>query len=222
MTITGASSTILWEPKYFANLFEFDWEHSQLLLVINELGIKDLECSISGGTLVRTAMKTDIFKGDIDIFPHSKKGLEDLIAKFKGERSWRKNKHAWEFDFSMGVRKTKVQVITRDTTPKNLEETLQSFDFEHCKIGYFPLQNTIMTGMGAPVMLSQKKLRLGYVREPQYSLGRAIKYKKMGFDADDAMEQLVAMQIKGLKEHNFDNFAPADVWKEIVKAASSS
>jgi hypothetical protein len=232
--------TLVWSPKAIGSLFDFKWEDTQLHAVIKDLDIPSA-CSVSGGAVVRTLMKQDIFKGDIDIFAHTPDGLTRAIEKYSKVATWQTGKHAFNFVYKMGVRETKVQIITIDK-PQVVKNTFSTFDFEHCKMGILigknHLSGTSFSGkpkeedafvstLSSPIVLAQRKLRLGMVRDPAYSLGRAIKYKRLGFDADEAIEQLAAMAIKGMSnvqccaKDDWSSPHPASAIDEIVKSCSS-
>jgi hypothetical protein len=230
-------NSLVWTPKKLCSLFDVDWDTTQLKAILTDLDIPS-ECTISGGAIVRTLLKEDIFKGDIDIFAHTKRGLEQAIDQYGKDKSWTKAKHAWNFDYNMGVRKTKVQVITKEE-PSIVGTTLHKFDFEHCKFALLGTningsmkrsipdkEPTFVSTMSSPTILAQKTLRLGLIRDPNYSLGRAIKYKRMGFDADKAIEQLVGMSMKGMKDIQCcadDYSSPLSVFEidEAIATASS-
>jgi hypothetical protein len=207
--------TLVWSPKAICSLFDVDWESTQLFTLMKELDIP-LACSVSGGAVVRTLLKQNVLKGDIDIFAHTEQALERAIEQYSKEPSWKKAKHAYNFEFGKGVYKAKVQVITKDK-PSIVGDTFKNFDFEHCKIGILSGKEPVaaskcafkakkneehgfVTTMASPICLAKKELRLGLVRDPNYSMGRAIKYKRLGFDADKTIEQLAAMSIKGMKD----------------------
>lgn len=195
---------LYWQKDSLSTLFDFDFASSQIVKIATDLDIGSFAASISGGAIVRTFLKDDVFKGDIDIFPHTEEGLEDLVHCFKNQKTWIKSPHAYNFEYVAGVRKTKVQIIIRDK-PVALEETLNKFDLEHCKFGMVCSKGedfNIFTSYGAPVTLAQKKIRLAFIREPNYTMGRVIKYKRMGFEADKALEQLAAMSIKKMTNVN--------------------
>jgi len=220
-------SLLYWSPKQLCSLFGVDWDNTQLCSLLPELEVPK-GCSISGGAIVRTLLGQDMFKGDVDIFAHKEDALRDAITKYSTDKTWTKSKYAYNFELTSGVRKTKVQVITRDN-PSIVNETLKNFDFEHCKFSLYSRSSeiTIVSTRSAPTILAMKQLRLGLVRDPNYTLGRAIKYKRLGFDADKVIEQLVAMQMKGMKDIQCCNdkdwaipIGPDDI-DDIIASASS-
>jgi hypothetical protein len=195
-------SVINWKPEGLFNLFGVDWESSQLKAIADSISLKNLNNSyIAGGAVVRSLMGTDPFKGDIDIFCSTAHALETCIDKYSANKDWSRTEHAYNTTFTLGMKKTKLQIITRDK-PNFIQETIHRFDFEHCKFALFegPKGYSIVSTMASPVCLANRELRLGLVRDPNYSLGRAIKYKRMGFNADKAIETLAAMSIKGMKD----------------------
>jgi hypothetical protein len=60
-----------WNTKALHDLFGLEqWENTQLYGVLAELDLLSSSCTtIAGGSLVRHLLKTDIFKGDLDIWP---------------------------------------------------------------------------------------------------------------------------------------------------------
>jgi hypothetical protein len=167
--------------------------------------------------MVRTLLKEDIFKGDIDIFAHTEKALEKLITMFGKQKTWEKSKYAYSFEYVTGVRKTKVQIITKQE-PTSANEIFDSFDLEHCKLGYNPCSASCYSSLAANVTLAQRKIRLSLVDDPTYTMMRVIKYKRMGFEADKALEQLAAMAAKKMSNVKFTDVSPV-VTVEVIDAA---
>jgi hypothetical protein len=211
------------KPSKLQRLFGIDWANSQLKAVADDLDLTMIPCSIAGGALVRHLMGTDIFKGDFDIFPHTDDAKLLLIDRFKVREGWHKGKFAYSFDYKLGARKTKVQIIERDEKAESLAHTLGKFDFEHCKIAYSPQMDSFWSSGDALTTLAQRKVHLSYVRDPLYSLGRALKYKRMGFDADAALEQLALLAMKKQENTklNSDDSDALDVFAEIAELSSS-
>lgn len=192
-----------WKPSELCAAFDVDWEGSQLKAIVKDLALEDVEAvGIAGGSLVRTLLKDDVFKGDIDIFASNDEALDKLIAVFKKNKSWEKTKFSYTFEYQFGVRKTKVQIITKDA-PRSALITLNRFDFEHCKFLLAPGNKLIYCSQTAPIALAKRQIRLGYISDPIYSLARVMKYKRLGFDADKAIEQLTVMAMKGIKDVYF-------------------
>jgi hypothetical protein len=220
-------SLVIWKPEALFNLFNQNWESSQLKAVVEALNILDVNAIIAGGTIVRSLLGMDIFKGDIDIFPVYEDGLNELIARYKDDKTWEKSPHAYNVQFAMGMKKTKLQIITRDK-PATTEKTLHCFDLEHCKlaVGHSSIKGiSFGCTIASLVCLAKKELRLGLVRDPNYSMGRAIKYKRLGFEADKAIEQLAAMSIKGMKDvqccGDYDTPFSFESLDEIIASTSS-
>jgi hypothetical protein len=231
-------NSLVWSAKQLCSLFDVDWESTQLCALLPKIDLPDA-CSISGGAIVRTLLKEDLFKGDIDIFAHTETGLRKALDQYSKNKDWTPTKHAYTCEFADGVRKTKLQVITKDK-PDIVGNTLSTFDFEHCKFALLTSPSgfdkfkkrpdhapSFVTTMCSHMFLATKQLRLGLVRQPEYSLGRAIKYKRMGFDADKAIEQLVAMSLKGMKDVQCcdkDDWSrplnPAEIDRVIATASS--
>jgi hypothetical protein len=187
-----------WNTKALHDLFGLeDWENSQLYGVLHQLNLLESEnCTIAGGCIVRHLMKTDIFKGDIDIYPDTKKLAENYKDRFAAEGyTVKKTKFSYSFELQQGARKIKVQIMHDKAA--SMSEALNSFDFEHVRFAY--RRKTFCSTLGAPVAIAQRKLHLRYVTQPDYSLIRALKYKKLGFDADKAITQLAVMINRGDK-----------------------
>lgn len=180
-----------WSTKRLHNLFDLNaWEDTQLYGVLNTLGLLGTTETIAGGAIVRHLMKTDIFKGDIDIFPRTSGIAGDLIRNFKDEGyDLKKTKHSTTFELKVGFKKMNVQIVDSNVGTKN--DIIAKFDFEHVRFAY--VYNHFYSTVGAPVSIAQKRLHLRYVKDPTYSIIRALKYKRMGFDADDAIEKLAGM-----------------------------
>lgn len=180
-------------------LFGIKWEESQLYRVLNELDLLDeRRVLVAGGCIVRHLMKTEIFKGDIDLFPKTEAGRDSILKEFadKGFKI-KKTKFSHEFEFKIGMRKSKVQIINQ---PASNTDTLAKFDFEHVRVGIH--KGNFYTTIGAPTAIAQKELHLRYVKDPKYSLIRALKYQRMGFSADKAIHKLVAMISDNITDTN--------------------
>ena len=210
---------ILWTPSKLATLFDVDWNSTQLKKAAVNLGLGTFEVSISGGAVVRTLMGTDIFKGDIDIFPHTFDALERLTKHF-AEYDIKESKHAMSFDYVDGVRKTKVQIITKYNPVLGIEQTLNSFDLEHCKFAYYPKGDILVTSNASPICLAQRQIRLANVTSPHYTMGRVIKYKRLGFEADKAIELLTGMIIRREDGEDFSDFTAVDLELTLSKGSS--
>lgn len=173
------------------------WEDSQLYLVFKELGLLNSKNTISGGCIVRHLMNTEIFKGDIDIWPVSIGFKEDLISSYTGMGyKLEDGKFSKSFDFKMGIRKTRVQLVV--TNCGSMNHVLNKFDYEHVKFAF--RGGEFYSTLAAPASLAARKLQLRYVKDPVYSLIRALKYKRLGFDADEAISKLTFMIKQDQKE----------------------
>lgn len=207
-TVTSTNHIYTWDTANIDSLFETKWEESQLYGVLSDLGLLESSTLIAGGSLVRHFMKGDIYKGDIDLFPASENHLKYVLKHFEDKGyKLEKRKFSYQFEYTKGARKLKVQVVHH--TPQPTNETLQHFDFEHCRIGFH--NGKFKSTMGATTALAQRKLHLRYVKEPNYSLLRALKYKRLGFDADKAINQLAVMinrDVKGVNAADYENTNP--------------
>jgi hypothetical protein len=186
-------------PKTLNELFDITWEESQLYSILKHLNLlSTTQAMIAGGSLVRHLMKTEILRGDIDIFPFKDSAREALLTHFDGEGyKIEKTKFSHSFEFKMGARKGKVQIIHE---PRAKHAVFPKFDFEHVRVGYS--NGKFFSTICSPTAIAQKKLHLRYVRDPKYSLIRALKYQKMGFDADAAMGTLIHMIASGTTDIN--------------------
>lgn len=181
-----------WSNKSLHSLFGLgDWESTQLYQILEVLEFNELKhCYLAGGSLVRHLMGTEIAKGDIDLYFTTKdKAL--AAVKFYEDKRYKltKHKYSYQFEIKIGIRNIKVQIIAENTG--SVGEVLSKFDFEHVRLAYY--QGSFISTMGATTSIAQKKLHLRYVKEPNYTLLRALKYKKMGFDADQAINTLAVM-----------------------------
>lgn len=206
---------IHWNNKDINDFFGIDWETSQLNAIIHDLGLMEagtkgaesVAWSLAGGSLVRHFLKTDIFKGDIDLFPSTQRGLLYLHNKFKDRKGFEKNKFAYNFPYKLGMRETKVQIVFHN--PQKLENRFAGFDFEHCKVAFNWINFT--SSKKSLLSIATKRTQLGHVQNPAYSLTRALKYKKMGFEMDDIIEKLAYMAIKTtLSEEDAKMYAAGD------------
>lgn len=198
-----------WNPSELCSLFDVDFEGSQLKQVITDLDLVGVDVGICGGAIVRTLLKQDIFKGDIDLFPYTDEAMNVLMRRFSKERSFTESKYASNFEYKSGVRKTKVQIITK-SKPTNIITTFKSFDLEHCKIAYCFWTDRLHSTASSPILLAQKKIMLANVDDPTHTMMRVIKYKRLGFDGDKALEQLAAMIRLGKEAALAGIVAPSD------------
>lgn len=198
--------TTNWSMEEIDDVFGVKWDGSQLESALIDLGLiaKPGEKSdrdhlsrrhilVAGGCIVRHLMGTDIFKGDIDIFPANEQQLEKLIAAYADSPNFEKKEYAYTFDYEAGVRKTKVQIIHFE--PQSVGNVFARFDFDHCRFGL--IGGDLYTTKTAPISLVKRELKLRYVRKPEHSILRAIKYKALGFNADDALKKLAIMAFEG-------------------------
>lgn len=180
------------------------WTDSQLYAVIKDLDFpKECQGIIAGGSVCRHLLGTDIFKSDIDIFASSEEGQRAIIKHLETKLTDKRlSRHSCNFTYKMGVRQTKVQVITKDK-PSTATDILERFDIEHCKHGvmigcgmsveHAPM---IYTDIGA-IALAKRTVILSNVTNAAYTLARVLKYKEqLGFEADHAIKQLTGAMIK--------------------------
>lgn len=190
-----------WDTKSLHSLFGLEnWENTQLYGILKELNFEDLEgCYLAGGSLVRHLMKTEITKGDIDLYFTTKANAELAVKYYRDEgHKLTKHKFSYQFEKKIGMRTIKVQIIAENTGA--IREVLGKFDFEHVRVAL--TKDGFISTMGATTAIAQKKLHLRYVREPNYSLLRALKYKKLGYDADHAINTLAVMINKDVSDVN--------------------
>lgn len=197
---------VSWKTEYLDCMFGTKFEESQLCSVLNTLNLIELpfeleafgpKIYVAGGCIVRHLMGANVLKGDIDIFSRDEATIKALVNYYKSKGYViNKGKFSYTFEFKVGAVKAKCQIVFHK--PKTLPETLEHFDFEHCRIAY--RNGQFITTLGAPVALSQRKLHLGFIRDPSHTLIRALKYKQLGFDADDAITKLASMISHGKKE----------------------
>jgi hypothetical protein len=207
-----------YQPPILFETFGVDWETSQIKAIAADLDLKTLRLSIAGGSMVRQLMGTDVFKGDIDLWAHTDQDLDTAMKHFSKQKTWEKTPYSYQFEYNMGVRKTKVQIITRDK-PTGIAGQVEKFDFRHCMIGFMAEFGVIHAANYALIDLALKQVNLSFIRDPAYSLCRAIKYKKLGFNADNAIIQLAGMVMKGMKDTKITGSAE-EVAEAIAKAAS--
>lgn len=208
---------IKWDPYSLNKLFDIDWESSQLYSVITDLekllGKPDTPSgrgySIAGGTIVRHLLKTDIFKGDIDIFPTNGDALLHLVKSTQDRRGFVKGKYAHNFPYKLGMRETKVQIIFHK--PCGVSSRLENFDFAHCRFSYNFATEDFYASRSAPVHIALRTTSLGNVKEPGYSLIRALKYKKLGFDMDHIIEDLARkVSINSMSKEDAERYEAGD------------
>lgn len=193
-----------------SKMFDIDWETSQLNTILSQLKIEEVKSDafiIAGGALVRHLMKTNILEGDLDFFPCHEVGIKALKEHFEGlDFKLEKTKFSETYTGKIGARPVKVQIIRQSKTPI---QTLKEFDFINSKLGY--QSGSLRFHQATLVSLAQKKLKLGFIKDPSYSLKRAVKYKKIGFDTDEAMMKLAFMAAAGSKNVEADDFTEMKV-----------
>lgn len=180
-----------WNVKSLHNLFGLEeWSNTQLYSILKELDLLNTPHTIAGGCLVRHLMKTEICKGDIDVYPLNEKAADALKREYEAKGyKVQKSKYSYWFEHKIGARKIKVQIMHKNAAP--MLSVLSSFDFEHCRVAY--RQGRFYSTMGATTAIAQRKLHLRHITQPDYSLLRALKYKSLGFNADKAITQLAIM-----------------------------
>jgi hypothetical protein len=187
------------------------FDESQLYSVLHSMGLINIgdkfEACVAGGAIVRHLMKTDVLRGDIDVFPESNKGLNLLKKHFEKDHELTPTKYSLTFIHKMGMKKIKVQLITQELMPPTYR--LGKFDMEHCKVAYTgrtknKREDFMSLGMALP-MLAARKIKLAHVKNMPYTMKRVMKYKAIGFDADEALNLLV------------DNIALACMSKEDIE-----
>lgn len=199
------------------------WSESQLFAVMKDLDFpKECNGILAGGSVCRHLLGTDIFKSDIDIFPvteDAKKAIiKHLEAKLPGSRT---SKYSHNYTYKMGVRETKIQVITKEP-PAPATSILDRFDIEHCKQGIVinvePEHATmIYTDIGA-IALAKRAIILANVTNASYTMARVLKYKEqLGFEADHAIKQLTGAMIKSgtVIKQDFSMFSAGDALDEF-------
>jgi hypothetical protein len=206
-------------PSQLAKLFDIDWAKTQIVGIAEQLALKDFDAMIAGGAIVRTLLGLDINKADVDIYAQSTTALSLMKKFYAGKYGIEETKFACNFVIKQGIRKTKVQIITKEA-PSPAKVTISKFDFMHCMFAFTPKGDLITTTDEAVIALARKKIILNNVVDPNRSICRAIKYKELGFDADEALVKLAACNI--LKENSLlvDGVLSTDVvedtWKKVV------
>jgi hypothetical protein len=195
-----------WNKAALHSLFGLEeWENTQLYGVLDQLGLLNCDHTIAGGSLVRHLMKTDIFRGDIDIYPKDG-GEADKLKRVFQDKGYKveKSLFSYWFEHKTGAKKIKVQIMHK--TANTMAGALGLFDFEHVRVAY--RLGSFHSTLGATTAIAQKQLHLRHITEPNYTLLRALKYKRLGFDADKAITQLAIMINRGEKNINATEWEP--------------
>lgn len=197
--------TQFYSANHIADIFGAKFEDNSFNLVLDKLKplTEDFNYAcIAGGALVRFLSGEEVFKGDIDIWPYSDNCVKQVEGLLKKEGvNIHKSEFALNFELREGVRKTNAQIITKK--PDSIPRMIEDFDFFHCQFAY-TFGHQIVTNPAAIYSLATKKLRLSNVTNVPYTLGRALRYKARGFDADEAIDLLAGMICKGISEHRFE------------------
>lgn len=182
------------DPTSTSKTFGVDWKTSQLYSLLHDLGLLEVldrgDAFVAGGSLIRHLLKMDIFQGDIDVYAGDNGRIDEVISLFSKQPTWTKSKFAYNFTHSVGMRKIRIQVIHHQPAP--FDKALNSYDFETCKIGY--RCKVFTCSPFALALIGQKKLEVSEtqgLKNIPYSMQRALKYKRNGFDVDEALQTLV-------------------------------
>lgn len=199
----------------FCSMFNTSYTDSQLKAILDDLPFpKDLGVSIAGGALVRHLTKEDVFKGDIDIWASLSSGFEQIKSNFKKHSSFQETKFAYSIEYKLGLRKTTLQLVKNPIAA--MPNVIDCFDFHHCKFAIAHSKKPfVISTPEAIAALAARKVKCSNITDAAYSLGRALRYKKRGFDADHAIDVLGGMICRGETSKRF-NFAKEADFAEVV------
>lgn len=221
--------------RTFDALFDVELSQSQLVSFVKHLDL-GIEFMVAGGAVVRSLLNKDIAKADVDIYISDftqssfETKLEKVLKKVSDQHgvTFTESVNAYNAVIPFGIKKQKIQIMKNYF--RHQGEILATFDMWNCQIGlnvsypaYIPKEEkdnflnrvTLTSNAYALSSLAKKKVMLNYVHNPLSTLKRVVKYKELGFEADDAMVALTGIIHRKASNIMVDSFKLLEAGSDV-------